>query len=51
MIHDWWSMPAIFALSIMMGVVYHRTQNLWAAILVHAGFNGLTTTVFLLTQR
>jgi membrane protease YdiL (CAAX protease family) len=51
MIHDWWSMPAIFALSVMMGVVYHRTQNLWAAILVHAGFNGLTTTLFLLTQR
>lgn len=51
MIHDWWSMPAIFVLSVMMGVVYHRTRNLWAAIFVHAGFNGLTTTLFLLTQR
>jgi membrane protease YdiL (CAAX protease family) len=51
MIHDWWSMPAIFVLSLMMGVVYHRTNNLWAAIFVHAGFNGLTTTLFLITQR
>jgi membrane protease YdiL (CAAX protease family) len=32
--------PIIFALSVGLGYVYERTGNLWAPIILHAGFNG-----------
>ena len=38
-IHPWWTIPPIFVLSVLLGYVYHRTQNLWAATLMHALFN------------
>jgi len=48
--HVWWSVPAIFVLSVVIGYVYERTGNLWAAIGIHVLFNGISTTLFLLTR-
>jgi len=41
-IHPWWTIPPIFVLSVILGVIYHRTQNLWAAIFAHALFNAFS---------
>jgi membrane protease YdiL (CAAX protease family) len=47
LIHPFWTAPAIFVLSVFLGIVYHRSGNLWAAIVMHALFNafGLATTL------
>lgn len=45
-IHAAWTAPPIFLLAIALGYVYERTGNLWAAIVVHALFNGLSTLVY-----
>jgi len=39
LIHPWWTMPPIFVLSLLLGIVYQRSQNLWAVTLMHALFN------------
>lgn len=38
--------PPLLALSLALGVVYHRTQNLYAAILLHACFNAMQIALF-----
>lgn len=47
MIHTAWMAPAIFVLSLCIGYLYERTGNLWAAILLHAGFNAAMTAMSL----
>jgi len=43
-----WLMPPIFFLSLCLGVVYERTNNLWAPIFIHAAFNAASTALFLI---
>jgi membrane protease YdiL (CAAX protease family) len=38
-LHEAWSIPLIFVLSLALGYVYERTGSLWAPIVVHFGFN------------
>jgi membrane protease YdiL (CAAX protease family) len=45
-VHAAWTAPPIFLLAVALGYVYERTGNLWAAIVVHALFNGLSTWVY-----
>jgi len=45
-----WLMPPIFFLSICLGYVYERTNNLWAPIVIHTVFNGASTLLFLATR-
>lgn len=44
LIHPWWSIPPIFVLSVLLGVVYMRTHNLWAVTLMHSLFNAYMMT-------
>jgi membrane protease YdiL (CAAX protease family) len=46
-IHERWSVPPIFVLSICLGFAYERTGNLWVNMSIHALFNGLQTLIFL----
>jgi membrane protease YdiL (CAAX protease family) len=49
MVHgELWMMPPLFFLSLCLGYVYERTGNLWVSILLHAAFNALNITIFLL---
>ncbi len=41
LLHEAWSIPLIFLLSLGLGYIYERSGSLWACILVHFGFNGL----------
>jgi membrane protease YdiL (CAAX protease family) len=41
-IHDPWTQPAIFVLSVGIGIAYAVTRNLWTAVLIHAAFNALS---------
>lgn len=41
-----WMMPPIFLLSLCLGWLYERTQNLWTAIVVHALFNAASVIYF-----
>jgi membrane protease YdiL (CAAX protease family) len=45
-IHPLWSAPIIFILSLMLGYVYERTGNLWAAVGLHAMFNLVNTVMY-----
>lgn len=47
-VHPAWSQPVIFLLAVCLGYAYERTGNLWVPITIHAGFNTLSTAVFLL---
>lgn len=47
--HEAWTAPIIFVLSVMLGYVYERTGSLWTSIVVHAGFNILSTVYFLVS--
>ena len=47
-IHPLWTAPIIFVLAIVLGYVYERTGNLWASIALHAIFNTISTTIYLL---
>lgn len=46
-LHPWWTIPPIFVLSLCLGVVYERTNNLWIPIGLHVAFNSVSTAVFL----
>jgi hypothetical protein len=48
-VHPAWSQPVIFVLALCLGYAYERTANLWVPITIHAGFNTLSTAVFLLS--
>ncbi len=50
LIHPPFSIPAIFVLSAAVGYLYHRTQNLWAAIAFHVAFNAANTGLTLLMR-
>jgi hypothetical protein len=39
LLHEAWSIPLIFLLSLVLGYLYERTGSLWTSILVHFGFN------------
>lgn len=41
-----WMMPPIFILSMCLGYLYERTGNLWACMLLHAGFNAANVLLF-----
>lgn len=47
-VHPAWSQPVIFLLALCLGYAYERSGNLWVPITIHAGFNTLSTAVFLL---
>jgi membrane protease YdiL (CAAX protease family) len=47
-VHQPWTFPPIFCLSLCLGYAYERTGNLWAPVVMHALFNGLMTSYFLL---
>lgn len=38
-IHDRWTIPPIFVLSLFLGFAYERKQNLWTSTVMHALFN------------
>jgi membrane protease YdiL (CAAX protease family) len=46
-VHDRWTWPPIFLLSLCLGWAYERTGNLWTSIAVHAAFNAVSTLIFL----
>lgn len=46
-IHDWWTIPPIFVLSMCLGAIYERTNNLWMPVAMHVAFNATSTAVFL----
>jgi membrane protease YdiL (CAAX protease family) len=46
-VHEPWSRPPIFVLSVCLGWSYERTGNLWAPVAVHAVFNSVSTLFFL----
>jgi membrane protease YdiL (CAAX protease family) len=48
-VHPVWSMPVIFVLALCLGYAYERTGNLWVSITLHAGFNTISTLIFLTT--
>lgn len=48
-VHPTWSMPVIFVLALCLGYAYERTGNLWVSITIHAGFNTISTVIFLAT--
>jgi membrane protease YdiL (CAAX protease family) len=41
-----WMMPPIFLLSLCLGYVYERTNNLWAPMIIHALFNASSVVYF-----
>lgn len=49
-IHDAWTAPAIFALSVAIGAAYEWTGSLWTAIAIHVAFNAASTLEFLVGQ-
>ena len=51
MMHDGWTMPAMFALSLAIGVAYEWTGSLWVAIAIHVAFNATSTVSFLSSTR
>ena len=50
-LHPWWTMPAIFVLSVMMGVVRWKTNSTWPSLAIHVLFNLTSTVFFLITNR
>jgi membrane protease YdiL (CAAX protease family) len=49
--HEAWTAPAIFVLSLALGYVYERSGNLWASMTVHMLFNTLSTLQFMLLMH
>lgn len=50
-LHPWWTMPAIFVLSVMMGVVRWKTNSTWPSLAIHVMFNLTSTVFFLISNR
>lgn len=46
-VHQPWTAPPIFCLSVCFGLAYERTGNLWTSVTMHAMFNGVMTTIYL----
>jgi membrane protease YdiL (CAAX protease family) len=46
-VHERWTWPPIFLLSLCLGWSYERTGNLWVPVGVHAAFNTFSTLMFL----
>lgn len=46
-VHEMWTWPAIFILSVCLGYAYERTGNLWVPIFIHLAFNTVSTVLFL----
>jgi membrane protease YdiL (CAAX protease family) len=46
-----WMMPPIFLLSLLLGILYERTANLWVPIIVHALFNASSVVYFFWLAR
>ena len=40
-IHPPWTIPPIFVFSVLLGIVYERSRNLWATTCMHALFNAI----------
>ena len=49
-VHEMWTWPPIFILSVCLGFAYERTGNLWTSIVVHFAFNSISTTIFLASR-
>lgn len=48
--HDAWTMPAMFVLSVAIGMAYEWSGSLWVAIAIHVAFNATSTLSFLKTD-
>jgi membrane protease YdiL (CAAX protease family) len=48
--HEPWTMPAIFVLALLLGYAYERTGNLWAPIALHVAFNAFNAATFILIR-
>ncbi len=46
-VHEPWTMPVIFILSMCLGYAYDRTKNLWVPMIIHASFNAVSVAMFL----
>lgn len=46
-VHEPWTWPPIFLLSVCLGWAYERTGNLWVPVAIHAAFNAVSTILFL----
>ena len=42
LLHAAWTMPPLFVFSVLLGLTYERTQNLWATTCMHAMFNAFS---------
>jgi membrane protease YdiL (CAAX protease family) len=49
LVHEAWTWPLIFLLSLCLGYAYERTSNLWVPITIHALFNTVSTVVYYVT--
>ena len=47
-IHETWTAPLIFVLSLCLGYAYERTGSLWTSITIHLLFNAIMTVSYLL---
>ena len=47
-VHEAWTIPPIFFLSLCLGYAYERTGNLWTVMFMHAAFNTTSTLIYLL---
>ncbi|HWP41011.1 MAG TPA: CPBP family intramembrane glutamic endopeptidase [Tepidisphaeraceae bacterium] len=47
-VHEWWTRPPIFFLSVCLGYAYERIGNLWVPILIHAAFNAANVMIVLM---
>jgi membrane protease YdiL (CAAX protease family) len=46
-IHDWWTIPALLAFGLLLGHARHRSQTLLVPVVMHMGFNLISTAIFL----
>lgn len=42
----WWLIPALALLGIVLALVYERSGSIWASVVTHGLFNGLTTVLY-----
>jgi membrane protease YdiL (CAAX protease family) len=50
-VHEAWTIPPIFFLSLCVGYAYERTGNLWTVMVMHAAFNTVSTALYLLLPK